>query len=177
VIAFTPFAEHEPGIILSLLSQSYAAYLALDPQAARTWPADWAAYDHEVSRHPDTVGACGFVTCLQGQPIGFASWDPRAYPTYGVIGHNCILPAFRANGYGTAQIRHVLDILRARGFERARVTTGDHPFFVPAQRMYAVCGFQEVGRSHRDPRVALRMIDYELPLQDTEEKRSWDPSR
>jgi GNAT superfamily N-acetyltransferase len=163
MIAFTPFAQHKPGIVVSLLSQSYAPYLALDPQAAQAWPADWATYDQDVFRFPDTVGACGFITCLDGQAIGFASWDPSAFPAYGVIGHNCILPACQGNGYGTAQIRRVLDILRARGFRQARVTTGDHPFFRPAQRMYEACGFREVGRGFRDPRVMLCMIDYELP--------------
>jgi GNAT superfamily N-acetyltransferase len=162
---FTPFAEHEPGLVLSLLSRSYAPYLALDPQAARTWPADWATYDREVFQHPDTVGACGFVTCIDGEPIGFASWDPRGRPI-GVIGHNCVLPAFQGRGCGTAQIRRVLDILRARGFLAARVTTGDHPFFVPAQRMYAACGFRETARGQRDPRVTLRMIDCQLSLRE-----------
>jgi GNAT superfamily N-acetyltransferase len=162
-IVFTPFAEHEPGLILSLLSCSYAPYLALDPQASQAWPADWAAYDCEVWEHPGTVGACGFVTCLAGQPIGLASWDPRGQPT-GVIGHNCVLPAFQGRGYGTTQIRRVLDILRARGFEQVRVTTGDHPFFLPAQRMYASCGFREIARGYRDPRVTLGMIDYLLAL-------------
>ena len=165
MITFTPFAQHKPGVIVSLLSQSYAAYLALDPQAAQAWPADWAAYEWDVFHFPDTVGVCGFVACLDDRPIGFASWDPRQFPAYGVVGHNCILPTFRGNGYGTAQIHRMLDILRARGFQQARVTTGDHPFFVPAQRMYVACGFREIGRGLRDPRVALGMIDYERSLQ------------
>jgi GNAT superfamily N-acetyltransferase len=166
-VAFTPFTQHRPGIIVSLLSRSYAAYLALDPQAARTWPADWAACDRDVFRFPDTVGACGFVTCLDGQAIGFASWDPRAYPAHGVIGHNCILPPFRGNGYGRAQIHRVLEILRARGFREARVTTGDHPFFGPAQQMYEACGFREVGHNPPDPHTAFGTIDYELSLRQT----------
>jgi len=174
-IAFTPFAEHEPGLVLSLLSRSYAPYLALDSQAARAWPTDWAAYDREVSQHPDTVGACGFVTCLEGRPVGFASWDPRGRPT-SVSGHNCVLPAFQGQGYGTAQIRRVLEILRTRGFEHVRVTTGDHPFFLPAQRMYEACGFREIARGHRDPRVALRMIDYQLSLRDATTLASDDAS-
>jgi GNAT superfamily N-acetyltransferase len=164
-VRFACLAEHEPGIVLSLLSRSYAAYLALDPEAARTWPADWATYDQEVFQHPDTVGACGFVTCIDGEPIGFASWDPRKHPT-GVIGHNCVLAAFQGRGYGKAQIRRVRELLQERGFQQARVTTGDHPFFHPAQRMYAACGFQEVGRRHCDPRVSLRMIEYEHSLRD-----------
>jgi len=165
LLLFTPFREHQQGIIFSLLSRSYAAYLALDPQAAQTWPADWAAYDREVFRFPDTVGACGFVTSLGAQAIGFASWDPREFPDCGVIGHNCILPAFQGCGYGKAQIRRVLCVLWARGFAQARVTTGEHSFFVPAQRMYEACGFREVARGHRDPRVPLRMVEYGLHLQ------------
>jgi GNAT superfamily N-acetyltransferase len=161
VIAFTPFADHKPGTVASLLSQSYTAYLAFDPQAAEVWPVDWASYDRDVYQHPDTVGACGFVTCA----IGLASWDPRAHPAYGMIGHNCILPAYQGQGYGRAQIRRVLDILRARGFQAARVTTGDHPFFRPAQRVYEVCGFREVGCSASDSHSSFGTIDYGLLLK------------
>jgi RimJ/RimL family protein N-acetyltransferase len=164
MIVFTPFAAQEPGTILSLLSRSYAAYLALDPQAARTWPADWATYDRQIYEHPDTVGASGFVTCLNDEPIGFASWDPRGRPA-ALIGHNCVLPAYQGRGYGTAQIRRALDSLRARGFAQVCVTTGDHPFFRPAQRIYAACGFQEIGR-HREPSLTFGMIDYWLSLQE-----------
>jgi len=163
-VEFTPFAWHEPGTVLSLLAQSYAPYLALDPLAAAAWPGDWATYDREVFQYPDTVGACGFCTCLDGQAIGFASWDPRGHPDYGLIGHNCILPAYQGRGYGKMQIGRVLDILRARRFRLARETTGDNPFFEPAQRMYLACGFQEVGRRPIDPRVTLQMIDYEFKL-------------
>lgn len=164
---FTPFAAHEPGTVLSLLSGSYAAYLALDPPAAQTWPPHWATYDREVYLCPTTVGACGFVTCIDGEAIGFASWDPRRRPS-GVIGHNCVLPDFRGRGYGRAQIRRVLELLQTRGFQRAHVTTGDHPFFRPAQRMYEACGFSEVARGRGDPRVsAFGVIEYHLLLPGT----------
>jgi GNAT superfamily N-acetyltransferase len=164
MLSFTPMTQHKPGTIVSLLSKSYAAYLALDHQAAQSWPDDWATYDRDVFRLPDTVGAYGFVSCRQDQAIGFASWDPRGFPNYAVIGHNCILPAYQGQGYGTAQIHRVLEILRAGGFKQARVSTGDHPFFLPAQRMYEACGLCKVARSHRDPRVRLCMIEYELFL-------------
>jgi GNAT superfamily N-acetyltransferase len=167
LIEFTSFARHKPSTIISLLSQSYAAYLALDPQAAQTWPDDWAAYDRDVFEHSDTVGACGFVTCLDGELIGFASWDPRAFPAYGIVGHNCILPAFRGKGYGVVQVRRVLANLRTRGFRQARVTTGDHPFFEPARRMYEACGFLRIGHNSQHPHSAFGTIDYELSLQET----------
>ena len=165
MIAFTTFTRHKPGIVFSLLSQSYAAYLECDPLAAEMWPPDWAAYDRDVFHFPDTVGACGFVTCLDGEPIGFASWDPRFFPEVGIIGHNCILPAFRGHRYGQTQIHRVLAILQERGCIRARVTTGEHPFFAPAQRMYLACGFHEIRCGYGDPHSAFRTIDYE---------QSWD---
>ena len=172
LLRFTSFVQHRPGILVSLLSESYAAYLTLDPQAAQAWPADWAAYDRDVFRFPGTVGACGFVTYVGDQPIGFASWDPRGFPEFGVIGHNCVLPAFQGHGYGTAQIRRVLSILRARGFRQARVTTGEHLFFRPAQRMYEACGFREVALGSRDQRATLRVIDYVLSLETCNGRRN-----
>jgi len=171
MLTFTTFARHEPGIVFSLLSQSYAAYLACDPLAAEAWPAGWQAYDRDVFRLPDTVGACGFVTCLGDRAIGLASWDPRGFPEVAIIGHNCILPAFQGNGYGKIQIRRVLAILQERGFKRARVTTGEHTFFVPAQRMYQACGFREIRRGGGDPHSTFRTIDYERVLLSADSER------
>lgn len=48
--------------------------------------------------------------------------------------------------------------------ETARVSTSDHPFFVPAQRMYAACGFREVRRIRWDRDPGLRMIEYEKEI-------------
>lgn len=165
MLSFTALTQYKPGIVFSLLSQSYAAYLATDPRASESWPSAWEAYDRDVFRFPDTVGACGFVTCLDDSPIGFASWDPRSSPQVGIIGHNCILPAFRGNGYGKTQIRRVLAILQERGFIRVRVTTGEHPFFAPAQRMYRACGFHEIQRGYGDFHSAFRTIDYEQVIR------------
>lgn len=55
--------------------------------------------------------------------------------------------------HGAAQIRRVLDISRERALKQARVTTSDHPFSAPAQRMPETCGLREIGRGLRDPRV------------------------
>jgi hypothetical protein len=48
----------------------------------------WEQYDHEVYRHPETVGACIFLSRLNGIIVGFGSWDPRQTPRYGIVGHN-----------------------------------------------------------------------------------------
>ncbi len=166
MLEFKSFCQFQRGLITSLLSQSYQDYFADDPKCESPWRRSWEEYDQAVFQHLDTVGACGFVTCLNDKVIGFASWDPRQFPDYGIIGHNCILPAFRGNAYGKRQIIEILKIFKRRGFKKARVTTGEHPFFVPAQRMYQSCGFREVSRGFGDPHSRFRTIDYQLSLMD-----------
>lgn len=164
MIEFTSFHQHSKGLLVSLLSHSYADYFQYDPECKEVWQKDWEAYDRDAFQYPDTVGACGFVTSLEGRAVGFASWDPRQLPDIGIIGHNCILPAFRGNSYGKRQIAKVLDILKERGCRTACVTTGEHLFFRPAQRMYLSCGFREVKRSSAHPHSEFGTIDYELSL-------------
>lgn len=164
MIQFTSFHQYQPGLLISLLSQSYADYFHYDPSCEAVWRQGWQQYDRDVFQHPDTIGACGFVTCLAGQVIGFASWDPRQFPARGIIGHNCILPSFRGHSYGKQQILEILRIFKLRSFQQAYVTTGEHSFFYPAQRMYQACGFQEVSRSFEDPHTGFRIIAYQLNL-------------
>ena len=54
--------------------------------------------------------------------------------------------------------------LKNQGFKNAFVTTGEHPFFEPADKMYLACGFKETKRysEGRDPRYGS--IDYKLEL-------------
>jgi len=164
MIEFTSFRQHPKGLLISLLSQSYADYFQYDPERRGVWQKDWAAYDRDVFQYPDTIGSCGFVTCLGDRAIGFASWDPRQLPDIGIIGHNCILPALRGNSYGKRQVVNVLDIFKEKGCRTACVTTGEHFFFRPAQRMYLSCGFREVKHSYADPQGTFGTIDYELSL-------------
>jgi len=163
MLEFTAFRRHKPGLIPSLLFRSYADYFRYDPDCESTWKRAWEAYDRDVFEHPDTVGACGFITALDYQPIGFASWDQRQFPT-GVIGHNCVLPEFRGNGYGTRQIEEVLHILRGERFVRVLATTGQHPFFEPARRMYQALGWREVKRQPGDECSGYGTVTYELRL-------------
>ena len=96
--------------------------------------------------------------------IGFASWDPRAHPC-GIIGHNCVLPEFRGKGYGTAQIREVLRILKGSGFRKVVATTGAHEFFKPAQKMYEASGFEELGRTFFDENSLYGTVTYKYELE------------
>ena len=155
MLIFTPIADHLPGTIFSLLRESYA--LLWNPKLEE----NFRKADRETFDNPDTIGPCSFITCLDGEPIGFACYDPRPGPNLALIGHNCILPKFQRQGFGTQQLAEIIRRLRERGFHTITVTTSDHPFFVPAQKMYLACGFRELRRFGQQPD---QTIEYQLDL-------------
>ena len=159
----TPF-DQKPGTIALLLRQAYADLVKSDPLLWEPEQANWEQYDCEVFGRPTSVGACIFLTRLDGRIVGFGSWDPRQRPYFGIVGHNCVLPEFRGRGFGKQQIQEILRRFREMAIETAKASTNDHPFFIPAQRMYTACGFREVRRIpwDRDPRQ--RMIEYEKEI-------------
>ena len=164
-LEFVPLTNQDPGTIASLLRASYADLLERDSR----WESEqesWEEYDREVFAHPDTVGACLFLTQVGGQIVGFGSWDPRQRPRYGIVGHNCILPEFRGQGFGKQQIWEILRRFRALGIQTAHASTCDHPFFLPAQRMYIACGFREVRRTPWDRDRNHTMIEYEIDIRE-----------
>jgi GNAT superfamily N-acetyltransferase len=165
IVEFTPAAAHKPGTIATILARSYEPLIA-DGQLSAIFPSTkWPAFDGYVFDNLDTFGRSVFVSCLDSRVIGFASWDPRGGPACGVIGHNCVLPEQRGKGYGKLQIQEILRRFRADNFRQAIVTTGDDPFFLPAQRMYQACGFVEAVRFPHGPDYTYGTIRYELDLQ------------
>ena len=163
-LVFTALAGQQPGSIARLLKQSYAGLVSSDPVLWEPEARAWEQYDQEVFQHPDTVGACLFFSRHNDAVVGFASWDPRQAPRQGIMGHNCILPECRGQGFGKRQLEEVVRRFVSLGIQTARATSNDHPFFAPARRMYLACGFGEVGRVPwgRDP--DLMLIEYEKEL-------------
>ena len=163
-VEFTTPLDEKRGIIASLLRLAYAELVKIDPALWESEQSRWTQYDDEVFGQPRTVGACVFLTRVDGRIVGFGSWDPRQEPRFGIIGHNCILPEFRGRGLGRQQIKEILRRFCEMRIETAKVSTRDHPFFVPAQRMYEACGFREVRRipSGCDPRQ--KTIEYEKEI-------------
>jgi len=156
----------ECGLIASLLKQSYAVLIEAEPEVWGPEVLKWERFDADVFSHPETIGAAVFLSKVGNTPVGFASYDPRGKPELGVIGHNCVLPEFRNQGVGRQQIREVLRRFRSMGIRQARVSTLDHPFFIPARHVYLGCGFREVSR-HPWPTDPLRaVIEYTKPLDD-----------
>ncbi len=158
MLKFSGIAEYKPGVIFSLLSQSFAELWndELEEKIRQC--------DKEIFENPDTIGACTFISVLNGKPIGMASWNSRQGPELGIIGYNCILPEYQGKGFGKAQIKEVFKRLKEQRFKKIIVTTGEHPFFESADKMYLACGFKEIRRYNqgRDPRYGT--IDYELKL-------------
>ncbi len=163
-LRFTSPFEREPGVVAWLLKQSYAELVASDPEHFESELENWEESDRNIFENPHTVGACTFLSWANMDLVGFLCFDPRSRPAYGVIGHNCILPPFRGQGFGKQQINEIIRRFRKAGIKQAKVSTNDHPFFVPAQHMYTACGFREVKRIPWDRDARQNMIHYEMDI-------------
>ncbi len=144
---FAPFKQYRPGLVFQFLTESHSSLLRELPGAVvGELLAEWEGYDAAVFEEVDTVGSAGFVSVMEKDVVGFASWDPRGMPAVGAIGHNCILPQFRGRGFGEEQVREILRRFGQGGAVMARALTDEHPFYAPAVRMYERCGLQIVER-------------------------------
>ena len=53
--------------------------------------------------------------------------------------------ARRRTGAGRALLTHIIEVARARGYERLSLETGSMPAFAPAHRLYESAGFTRTG--------------------------------
>jgi GNAT superfamily N-acetyltransferase len=160
---FEALGRFRPGIINDLLVRSYRELLDSTPEYWQPEAARWQEFDREAFANPATVGACAFVTCLEAEPIGLGSFEPRDAVS-GWVGHNCIVPEHRRQGLGRAQLDHIIRLMTSRGIREIRVTTGTQPFFLPARRMYEARGFTETGCRPGRPDPAYELVDYLLRM-------------
>ncbi len=163
-IQFTSINKNEPGILASLLWDSYEELINSDPLYWEPEVHKWHQFDRDAFEHPETVGSCVFLSWSDDKLVGFGSFDPRQGLEYGIIGHNCILPRFRRNGFGKQQICEILRIFQSEGIKTALASTSENPFFLPAQRMYLACGFQEKRRVHNQIDSGYNMIKYQKEI-------------
>ena len=100
----------------------------------------------------------GFVTTVDGEPVGFISWDPRHRPEYEEIGYNCILTRYKRRGYGTLQLKEAVRRILIDRPEKIIVTT--NASLIPAQKMYERVGFRKTAE-RPSASFAGALLDYE----------------
>jgi len=87
---FRPLTDLRRGAISRLLLESYQGA----PEIIEHEQTSWKEFDDFIHDNPETAGRAGFVSLYGEEAVGFMSWDPRGFPEYAVIGHNCVLPAY-----------------------------------------------------------------------------------
>ena len=89
--------------------------------------------------NPEIAEKYGLVTCIDGEPIGFVTWDPRNRPEYVEIGHNGIREKYKRQGYGHRQLEEaVRRIKKYKGLKRIIVCTNSN---LAAPKNYESVGF------------------------------------
>ncbi|MDO4740266.1 MAG: GNAT family N-acetyltransferase [Eubacteriales bacterium] len=83
-----------------------------DPRNRALWEENWRESDDFFYENPQIADRYGLVSCIDGHPIGFVTWDPRHAPEYVEIGHNGIRSAYKRKGYGRAQLREAIRRIR-----------------------------------------------------------------
>jgi len=71
--------------------------------------------------------------------------------------------ALRRRGAGRAILAHIIEVAKARGYERLSLETGSMEAFVPAQRLYESFGFaacSPFGEYVEDPNSAFMTLEF-----------------
>lgn len=158
MIGFRKITDFPRGTLYDILVDAYA----FDERNRQIWDADWKQTDRFFCDNPDIAGKYGLVTCLNGEPIGFVTWDPRNMPEYVEIGHNGIRQKHKGHGYGRLQLEEALRRIRQyEGLKRIVVTTNSH-FIAP--KNYESASFLLVDRKPNNTETAYTgdFLHYEL---------------
>ena len=135
MIEFKKISDFPRGTLYDILVDAYS----FDARNKQIWDADWREADRFFYDNPEIADRYGLVTCLDGKPIGFVTWDPRHRPEYVEIGHNGIRQAVKGRGYGRLQLEEALRRIKAyEGLKRIIVCTNSN---LIASKNYESVGF------------------------------------
>jgi|WetSurSiteA1Bulk_404760.scaffolds.fasta_scaffold121065_1 hypothetical protein len=149
MIDFKEINNFKPGLIEQLLKICYKGLIDYFPNEKQRLFCQWEKEDSDAFNNLDTIGRHVKFSCLDNNPIGYLSWDDRQYPI-GIVGQNCIIPNYQGHGYGKKQIELIIKIFQDKKFKEIKAITGDHDFFISAQKIYINCGFHEHNKSKGD---------------------------
>ena len=135
MIEFKKFTDFPRGTLYDNLADAYA----YDDRNRQIWDENWKETDDFFYDNPEIADKYSLVTCLDGEPIGFVTWDPRHRPDYVEIGHNGIREQYKRRRYGHMQLEEALRRIREyEGLKRIIVCTNSN---LAAPRNYESAGF------------------------------------
>jgi len=141
MLEFRKFSEFPRGTMYDILQDAYS----FDLRNQEVWDESWHESDDFFYDNLAITDQCGFVTCVDGCPIGFVTWDPRNVPAYVEIGHNWIRSAYKRKWYGRLQLQEALCRIRSYdGVKKVIVCTNSN---LIAVKNYERVGFVLCGRS------------------------------
>lgn len=108
MIEFRKISDFPKGTLYDILIDAYS----FDERNRQIWDKNWKETDDFFYSHPEIADEYGLVTCLDGEAIGFVTWDPRHRPDYVEIGHNGIRGKYKGRGYGRLQLLEALRRIR-----------------------------------------------------------------
>ena len=94
MIEFRKFTEFPRGTLYDILQDAYS----FDSRNKEIWDENWHESDAFFYDNPHIADKYGVVTCIDNEPIGFVTWDPRHRPRYVEIGHNGIREKYKGKG-------------------------------------------------------------------------------
>lgn len=144
-IKFNKISDYDRGMIYNLLSQAYS----FDEKWEQADKEKWRESDDLFFDNPQIADQCVFITSFNDDAIGLAMYDPRNLPQYAIIGHNCIIPQYKGQGYGTMQLRELIRRITENNAEKIFVSTSFD--LIPAQRMYESIGFARMDNETLEP--------------------------
>lgn len=162
MIEFKKISEFPKGTLYNQLIDAYS----FNSNCKKCWDSMWKEYDEFFySNLASIVDLYGFVTVVDGVPVGHISWDPRNRPEYVSIGHNCILTRYKGNGYGKVQLQEAINRIKKYDIKKIFVTTNE--MLLPAQKNYESVGFVRVrNRANHETPFSGDYIDYEIILKE-----------
>lgn len=161
MIEFRTFRDFPRGTLYDILADAYA----FDERNRQIWDAQWKETDDFFYDHPEIAEKYSLVTCLDGEPIGFVTWDPRHRPEYVEIGHNGIRERYKGRGYGRLQLEEALRRIKEyEGLKRIIVGTNSS---LVAPKNYESAGFVLCDRKPNNTESAYTgdFLRYEILLE------------
>jgi putative acetyltransferase len=121
--------------VLALLNEHLSNMYELSP------PESVHALDVSKLRAPDIT----FWTVWHEEALMGCGALKEISPQHGEVKSMRTPASRRRTGAARAILAHIIDVARARRYERLSLETGSSPAFIPAQRLYESFGFTRCG--------------------------------